>query len=204
MGVGVGTRFHTGGWDKNGGRYGTIVTLNEDDLAYTASYDVHMDGETTVKTVSAKQVEGDVEYARRRARPQGIGGGGGKESKQTGDGPSGGKRKGRDDHGPETSLGLDESAKGRVNKKTQGDSKREEGSGKRGGGDSHGQKRKRGSAEDGNQTKGGVGTGTGRGGGEPDRKREPTEDPIGEDEPKLDQVIHVSTSHSPFSGIDTV
>eukprot|EP00903_Cladosiphon_okamuranus_P011770 g11064.t1 len=91
MGVGIGTRFHTGSWEGSGGRYGTILKVNLDDEFWTASYDVHMDGETTETTFPAKQVEDAVWYAR-RLQQRAPSGGGEKDSTHAGGGSTEGKQ----------------------------------------------------------------------------------------------------------------
>jgi len=203
MGVGVGTRFHTGSWEGSGGGYGTIFMVNLDDEFLTASYDVHMDGETTEKTFPAKQVEDAVWYARRlhQGAPSG---GGEKDSKQAGGGSSGGKQcKGGDASGPHGSPGVD----GTTNNERNSD--RDEGSDKEGSGNGGGDnKRKHGSAGDGKRKRrsaglreqSGAGDGTGEGGGgrgpgweEDDKEDDPDKDPGSGDDENKEKVSGTST-----------
>lgn len=71
MGVGGGSRLHTGSWAKKE-EWGAVMKSNVDGDCEIVSYDMFMDTNTStlVSTVSAANVEKDVAYAREISRSQ--------------------------------------------------------------------------------------------------------------------------------------
>ncbi|CAB1096273.1 unnamed protein product [Ectocarpus sp. CCAP 1310/34] len=123
--IGVGTRLHTGAWAPSPA-WGTVMRVNADEEDKIVSYDVLMDTECRVSTVSARNVEIDVKHARevdkssagaprksgRRGEADNKGRSGVDEGSEPGEGREGRKSDGQKRSGREKETAKGSSRKG--------------------------------------------------------------------------------------------